>query len=43
MKHTALDGSGVARVVDAIAGGGGSSNEGGHGGNGEESDFGKHF
>ena len=42
-KRTALDGSGVARVFDATIRGRGSSDEGGHGGNGEESDFGEHF
>jgi hypothetical protein len=41
-KRTALDGSGVARVLD-VTGGGRSSDEDGHGGNGEESDFGEHF
>ena len=44
IKRTALDGSGVARILDAtISRGGGSSDESSHGGNGEESDFGEHF
>ena len=44
IKRTALDRSGVARVLDAtVTRGRSSSDEGGHGGNGEESDFGEHF
>ena len=42
MKRTALYRSSVARVIDATRGGG-SSDEGGHGSNGEESELGEHF
>jgi hypothetical protein len=42
MKRTALDGPGIAGVSNG-SWGGSSSDEGGHGGNGEESDFGEHL
>lgn len=44
LQHTALDWASVAGVVDAaILRSGGSSDEDGHGGSGEESELGEHL